>query len=74
MMRSCTCCHRCFPAHLLQTYLASCATYVMTIVTIYPEMQVRSSWVMPATTLFLRPFVISVSSPQGLFAATDSSP
>lgn len=27
-----------------------------------------------ATTLFLRPFVVSVSSPQGLFAATDSSP
>ena len=27
-------------------YLASCATYVMTVVTTYPETQVRSSWVM----------------------------
>lgn len=46
----------------------------MAVLTRHPEAQARSSWVMPAASLFLRPFIVSVSSPQGLSAATDSSP
>ena len=68
-----TCCPHCFPAHLLQTHLASCITYVMKGFTVYPEIQARSWRVMPTTTLFLGPLIRSVTRPQWFFATSSTS-
>lgn len=73
MTWSCTCSHHCFPP-ICSKPIWPPVLPAMAVLTRHPEAQARSSSGSCQLLLFLEAFIVPVSSPQGLSAATDSSP